>query len=557
MKKILVYVLLAAILANLAACGAEKTQETVDPPDDVTPPVTDLPPVYHATIEYGEPDLITDNSGPLWTYIRFPVAGNATDEVIAKWASGMYQSAQDEIAELGINDPDAEGEINIQFDSYLVDNRYAGVLENGLFMTSHLAHPTGLVRTFNIDIYNETILDNTDILDYSKVESVLALAQAYITDEYPESAGFLEEMDESWLEHIALGHFGIIIMLARGEFLPGYLGTVQVTLPYEDLGDALILWQDSAPEPPEPPEPPVETPAEPSAGPTDTQTEPPAESAKPPMEPPTETPTGPTTEPPTGPTTEPPTEPTTEPSAELPAEPPIEPTAVPPIEPTAVPTEQPIVPVIPPQSGEVDPTKPMIALTFDDGPSKNTARILDTLEKYGGRATFCTVGNLVNARKDTVKRAFDLGCEIIGHSWDHRDLTKLSEAEIKLELNDTSAVIESITGISPKLYRPPYGAVNNKLKEVSAELGYAMINWSVDPEDWKTRNADAVYAAVMSHISDKAIILSHDLYSTTAEAYERIIPELLSKGYQLVTVSELMKYSNKTLIAGNVYHSAK
>jgi len=200
----------------------------------------------------------------------------------------------------------------------------------------------------------------------------------------------------------------------------------------------------------------------------------------------------------------------------------------------------------------------MIALTFDDGPSKYTTQVLDILEKYNARATFCVVGNLVNARKDTVKRAFDLDCEIIGHSWDHRDLSKLTVEEIESQLNDTSAVIETVTGdVSPKLFRPPYGAVSSTLKNASAQLGYAMINWSVDPEDWRTRNADAIYSEVMSNLSSKAIVLSHDLYGATADAYERIIPELVSMGYQLVTVSELMYYSGKTLEAGVVYYSGR
>ena len=196
----------------------------------------------------------------------------------------------------------------------------------------------------------------------------------------------------------------------------------------------------------------------------------------------------------------------------------------------------------------------MVALTFDDGPSKYTSQILSILEKYGARATFCVVGNLVNARKETVKRASDLGCEIIGHSWDHRDLTKLTAEEVKKELRDTSAVIESVTGVSPRLYRPPYGAVNNTLKSISAELGYALINWSVDPLDWQSRNADKVYNAIMADTGNRAIVLSHDLYGSTADAMERVIPELISRGYQLVTMSELMYYSGKTFEPGVVYH---
>ena len=480
MKKKLSCLFLAIMLIHLTACTAANAPELTIPAGDTTPPEVPLPPVYDATIEYGEPDLITDNDGPLWTYIRFPAAGDATDQIIARWADDTRKSMQNEIAQLRKDDPAAEGEINIQFDSWLVDGRYAGILENGIFSDSHLAHPGGIVRTFNIDTKNGTLLSNTDILDYSRAEDILALTRETIEEEYPETAEFLEDMDENWLGNIAIGHDGIIVVLERNAYLPGYLGTVKVTLPYKKLGKAFILGTDPVTEP-----------------------------------------------------TKPPKKPSSKPSA------------------------NPVIPNTPPQSGDIDPSKPMIALTFDDGPSKYTSKVLDTLEKYGCHATFCTVGNLVNARADTVKRASDLGCEVIGHSWDHRDLTKLSEEEIKKELEDTRAAIEAATGVSPRLYRPPYGAVNDTLRSVSAELGDAMICWSVDSEDWNTKDADAVYSSVMSHVSDRAIVLSHDLYGTTADAYERIIPELLSQGYQLVTVSELMYYCDKTLEAGKVYYYGK
>jgi len=471
MKKKLVCLFLAMILVCFAACNTGKTQETVTSPGGQTPPSAIVPPEYYATVEYGEPDLITDNTGPLWAYIRFPAASGPTDDIIEEWARGVYKSASDEIAELRKNDPEAEGEVNVQFDSYLVDGRYAGILENGMFMSSHLAHPTSIVRTFNIDTQSGTLLANTDILDYSQIGSVLGVMRDSIMREHSETADQFGEMDETWLEHIAIGHDGIIIALERGKFLPSYLGAVKVTLPYDKLGNALILGAEPAPEAPaEPPKPPV-------------------------------------------------------------------------------------IPGAPPQSGDIDPSKPMIALTFDDGPSKYTSQILDILERYGVRATFCVVGNLVNARKDTIGRASGLGCEIIGHSWDHRDLSKLTAGEIKKQLNDTSAAIESVTGIYPKLYRPPYGAVSSALKNTSAELGYALINWSIDPLDWSNRNADMVYKEIMTNVNNRAIVLSHDLYGSTADAMERVIPELISRGYQLVTVTELMYYSGKTLEAGVVYNS--
>jgi peptidoglycan/xylan/chitin deacetylase (PgdA/CDA1 family) len=179
---------------------------------------------------------------------------------------------------------------------------------------------------------------------------------------------------------------------------------------------------------------------------------------------------------------------------------------------------------------------------------------LDTLELYGARATFFTIGNLVNSNKDTVLRAISLDCEVAGHSWDHKDLTKLTGEQITRQLLDTAATIEAVTGIALPFFRPPYGAVNDRLKTISRELGFAMINWSVDPLDWKDKDADTVYRRIMNDVRNGYIILSHDLYGTTATAMERVIPELLRQGYQLVTVSELLYHSHGGVLeAGRVY----
>jgi len=212
---------------------------------------------------------------------------------------------------------------------------------------------------------------------------------------------------------------------------------------------------------------------------------------------------------------------------------------------------EPEVPVIRP---DIDPSRPMVALTFDDGPSKHTARILDLLEKHGGRATFFVVGNLVEPRRDTIERAHELGFEILGHSWDHSDLTKLSADAIKKQLLSTADIIEDITGVRPHSFRPPYGAVNDTVKKVSRDLGFGIINWSVDTLDWKHRNADYIYNVIMKDARDRTIILNHDLYVTTADAMERVIPELISRGYQLVTISELLYFSNMEIEPGKVIY---
>ena len=225
-------------------------------------------------------------------------------------------------------------------------------------------------------------------------------------------------------------------------------------------------------------------------------------------------------------------------------------------EPDAVPLPD-TEPPLPFQSGEIDREKPMIALSFDDGPSGHTSRVLDTLERHGARATFFTVGKLLEDWRETVVRAAGLGCEIAGHSWDHKDLTSLSEERIKQQILDTSSAIEAITGVGTRIFRPPYGAVNSRVKKVSGEVDAAMIFWSVDPRDWQVRDADAVYRAVMESVQDRDIIILHDTYGTTADAAERLIPELIDQGYQLVTVSELMSYAHESLEAGTIYRNGR
>jgi peptidoglycan/xylan/chitin deacetylase (PgdA/CDA1 family) len=197
-------------------------------------------------------------------------------------------------------------------------------------------------------------------------------------------------------------------------------------------------------------------------------------------------------------------------------------------------------------------SKPMVALTFDDGPSEHTHRLLDALEKNNAVASFFVVGIRVEAGKNIVKRAFDLGNEVIPHTWTDPDLTTLSSDEIKKELLDTEKIIRDITGTCPSMYRPPYGSFNDTSQKASADIGYPIINWSIDPMDWECLCADTVFNHVMENIHDNAIVLSHDLWPTTVDAYERLIPELQKK-YELVTVSELMRRCCVDLEPGVVY----
>lgn len=185
---------------------------------------------------------------------------------------------------------------------------------------------------------------------------------------------------------------------------------------------------------------------------------------------------------------------------------------------------------------KIDKKKKMVALTYDDGPSANTPKILDTLKKYDAVATFFVVGNRVSTYANTVKRAYGMGCEIGNHTYEHKILTRTDAAGIREQVSKTNASVKNITGTDPIVMRPPGGCVNDTVK---SQTGMPMILWSIDTLDWRTRNAASTKTAVLDHVKDGDIVLMHDLYEATANASTTIIPTLVERGYQLVTVSEL------------------
>lgn len=185
---------------------------------------------------------------------------------------------------------------------------------------------------------------------------------------------------------------------------------------------------------------------------------------------------------------------------------------------------------------KIDKNKKMVALTYDDGPSIYTPRILKTLKENNSVATFFVVGNRVPMYSDTVKKAYGMGCEIGNHTYEHKILTRADAAGIRNQVSWTNVAVKKITGTAPIVMRPPGGAVNNMVK---SQTGMPMILWSIDTLDWRTRNAASTKTAVLDHVKDGDIVLMHDLYEATANASTTIIPTLVERGYQLVTVSEL------------------
>lgn len=200
----------------------------------------------------------------------------------------------------------------------------------------------------------------------------------------------------------------------------------------------------------------------------------------------------------------------------------------------------------------IDPNKPMIALTFDDGPNKKvTIPILDVLKEYDSAATFFILGNRVSSNEDVLKRMLEEGSEIGNHSYNHKQLTKISAEELNQQMANTQNAVIKATGIEPKLMRPTYGSYDDNLK---AKVKMPFILWSVDTLDWKSRDSRKVTDHVLSHVKDGDIILMHDIYDSTAEAVKILVPKLTEMGYQLVTVSELYESRGETFKDGEIYN---
>ena len=204
-------------------------------------------------------------------------------------------------------------------------------------------------------------------------------------------------------------------------------------------------------------------------------------------------------------------------------------------------------------AGNIDPARPMVALTYDDGPSSTaTPRILKCLQDNGGRATFFMVGKQVVKSPDVLKQMVAQGCEVANHTYDQTLMTKVSPSELANQLVATNQVVSDACGISPVLMRPCGGAKTDAGMNIAGAISMPAILWSIDTLDWKTRDASQTITNVLDNVKDGDIILMHDLYESTAEASETIIPELVSRGFQLVTVSELSSYRGG-MIPGKSY----
>lgn len=195
--------------------------------------------------------------------------------------------------------------------------------------------------------------------------------------------------------------------------------------------------------------------------------------------------------------------------------------------------------------------KKVIAFTFDDGPNKKTTEyLINEVEKMDARVTFFVLGSRISYNEDTIKKAFINGNEIGSHTYSHRNLVKLTDDEVKDEINKTNHIIESVIGVEPKLLRAPYGSINDKIVSYS---NMSIINWSIDSNDWRLKNRDLIKKEILNYAADGKVVLVHDIYEESVHGAILAMKELEKQGYEFVTISEMAQLKEQTLETGVIY----
>ena len=182
-----------------------------------------------------------------------------------------------------------------------------------------------------------------------------------------------------------------------------------------------------------------------------------------------------------------------------------------------------------------------VSLTFDAAwGNEQTQTLIDILNKYNIKATFFLVGQWVDKYPQSVKALADAGMEIGNHSDSHPHMAKLSEKQIIDQVSLCSGKIESLTGGEVKLCRCPYGEYDDEVIRSIRNMGVYPIQWDVDSMDWKDLSAEDIYKRVTSKVTGGSIVLFHNAGKNTPEALPQIIEYLISEGYEIVPVSELL-----------------
>ncbi len=201
----------------------------------------------------------------------------------------------------------------------------------------------------------------------------------------------------------------------------------------------------------------------------------------------------------------------------------------------------------------IDPAKPMVALTFDDGPSKYTWDIVHSLQSHRARGTFFLMGSRVINHQAAIDYTLANHNEIASHGFSHKNMVKLTETEMTDEIRLVDTAMEQQHQYIPSMFRVPYGNRDEVVLSVLEAEGKPVIGWSLDTRDWESRSKDAIVKKVLQNVQDGDIILMHDIYEPTAQAVAELVPALQERGYQIVTVSELFQFRGITPEPGVYY----
>ena len=193
-----------------------------------------------------------------------------------------------------------------------------------------------------------------------------------------------------------------------------------------------------------------------------------------------------------------------------------------------------------------------VALTFDDGPSgRYTRHLLEGLRERDVKATFFLCGYRIAQYPELTRQLYAEGHEIGYHGYSHRVMTQMSRRDIARELQDTQALLPD--NCTPQFLRPPEGKTSDALIQVAQARQLAILSWSVDPQDWATRDTMAVENAVLRTVQDGDIILLHDMTDSSVQAALDIVDRLKTEGFRLVTVSQMAELRNVTITPGRIY----
>jgi len=452
--------------------------------------------VLLTTCVFAEYPSVNPGAATLYVDINIPAGNPALDTLLRNWVEDMYVPA---LVQGGVFAGMARGDMELHFDWAFEGTYYASVAMAGALHITRQNQTTTLqvAEHLNLSILAAALLTPWDILDATNTQSALEYVRAAVLQHAPEAAPYLTDMDNTWLNHMLLSADGLLLPLESHRF-GAAIGAMTVLLPYAMIADAFLL----------------------SYSPDFISAEVQDMTEAPPLWPHADPPE-----------TETPPEPT-----------------------------QGMVDKMDALFPEYNPNpRPMIALTFDDGPSRFTETILSTLNHYGGHATFFVLGNRIEEWEDTIYRAHQAGHEIAGHSWRHTDMTRQTRAAATAAIRDTSNAIYNVTGHRSNLFRPPYGAINRQLENIATEIGYGIVLWSIDPQDWRetNQNADHIYNWIISRATDGAIIVLHDIHATTAQAMQRVIPRLINDGFDLVTTTHLLNHHYNGITPGHTYRGLR